>query len=127
MGAQVLEFGGGEQRGGGRGDGVEGEDVVGVGVDLLYTFSICPVSRNLEQEGEKGRVQTLPNRALKKLLTRNLNRSTSVCTTMRRKFVFGSMFPVWSSTSSIYAFVSTPSSPLSLPSPSPPKPQTPQK
>ena len=38
--------------------------------------------------------RTFFNLALKKLLTRNLNRSSSVCITMSLKFVFGSIFPV---------------------------------
>jgi hypothetical protein len=40
--------------------------------------------------------------ALRKLRTKNLNRSSSVCMMMSLKFVFGSMLPVWSSTSSIW-------------------------
>jgi hypothetical protein len=39
--------------------------------------------------------------ARKKLRTRNLNLSSSVWMTMSLKFAFGSMLPVWSSTSSI--------------------------
>jgi hypothetical protein len=40
--------------------------------------------------------------ALRKLRTKNLNRSSSVCMMMSLKFVLGSMLPVWSSTSSIW-------------------------
>lgn len=40
--------------------------------------------------------------ARRKLLTRNLNLSSSVCIMINLKFVFGSMFPVWSSTNSIF-------------------------
>jgi hypothetical protein len=39
--------------------------------------------------------------ARRKLLTRNLNLSSSVCMIINVKLVFGSMLPVWSSTSSI--------------------------
>jgi hypothetical protein len=45
--------------------------------------------------------RTFFNLALKKLLTRNLNLSSSVCTMISLKLVFGSMLPVCSSTSSI--------------------------
>lgn len=38
--------------------------------------------------------RTFFNRARKKLLTRNLNRSSSVWITMSLKFVFGSKLPV---------------------------------
>jgi hypothetical protein len=44
---------------------------------------------------------TFANRALKKLLTRNLNRSSSVWKTINLKFVLGSIDPVCSSTTPI--------------------------
>lgn len=47
-------------------------------------------------------MQTFAILALKKLRTRNLNRSSSVCTTTRVKLALGSMVPVSSSMVSIY-------------------------
>jgi len=49
--------------------------------------------------------QTFAILALKKLRIRYLNRSSSVCMTIRAKFVFGSMSPVISSTLSICALI----------------------
>lgn len=46
-------------------------------------------------------IPTFFSLALMKLLTRNLNLSSSVCTMINLKFVLGSMLPVWSSTDSI--------------------------
>jgi hypothetical protein len=74
---------------------VEGLDVEGVRVDLgglLARF----------REGCRRVRFTFFILALKKLRTRNLNRSNSVCMMINLKFVLGSMLPVWSSTSSIW-------------------------
>jgi hypothetical protein len=87
---EVLVFGGGQERiesvGVGEGFGMSGEDVERMRVDL------SGVSEGLG--GERERKQTFAIRARKKLRTRNLKRSSSVCITMSLKFVFGSMFPV---------------------------------
>lgn len=72
--------------------------VLGRAEDVCRSASL--VSHARESDAEH-RLLTLFILALKKLLTRNLNRSSSVCMMINLKFVFGSMLPVWSSTSSI--------------------------
>ena len=78
MGCEVLVFGRGEEGGVGGG---EGEDVEGVGVDLegIYQLRHVLIPKSKENVGEeKFDRRTFFILALKKLLTRNLNRSSSV-------------------------------------------------
>lgn len=70
-----------------------GADMERVLIDLL-----CQLRSS---QGSVDEIRTFFSLARKKLRTRNLKRSSSVWMTISLKFVFGSMFPVWSSTSSI--------------------------
>ena len=104
MRGEVLQLRGGEERA----RGIEGSRVLCADVErvLVNLKSHRQHSTfNLQCDATPAHLllleRTFFNLALKKLLTRNLNRSSSVCTTMSLKLVFGSMLPVCSSTSSI--------------------------
>lgn len=79
---------------------MEVESMLGVCINLWYSSdsSSCQLWRDPEC--------TFFILARRKLLTRNLKRSSSVCIIISLKLVFGSMFPVWSSTSSICSTLS---------------------
>jgi hypothetical protein len=96
VGCEILVLGGREEREGRfEGGGMEGLDVEGVCVDL-EGLSAC------FREVCRWVWYAFFILARKKLRTRNLNRSSSVCMIINLKFVLGSMLPVWFSTSSIW-------------------------
>lgn len=79
------------------------ENVQGESINLPASAVINILLPNVNtSRWSKRPKRTLAILARKSDRTRNLNRSSSVWSTMRAKFALGSMFPVCVSTSSIY-------------------------